>query len=149
AEALWPGQLPATWATAVRVAVSRLRMALGPVMVDPRDALAGLFGAYQLHLDGPVDVDIERSEAAVGAAEADAAAGRWTTAAARAADARVVLVRPFLGGVEGPWVDSLRNRLRELLSRTLEVLAQARTGLGDYALAAAAAAEAVSIDQWR
>ena len=149
AEALWPGELPATWATAVRVAVSRLRTALGPVMSDRRDALAGSFGAYQLRVDGRVDVDVERAEAAVTAAEADAGACRWETTAASAADARVVLVRPFLGGVEGPWVDGVRNRLRELLSRTLEALAQARTGLGQYTLAAAAALEAVSVDPWR
>jgi DNA-binding SARP family transcriptional activator len=78
AEAIWDDRPPASWRTAIRVAVSKLRSSLGPAGLD---LVATAGSGYQLR-DAGVKVDIRSFEAGCADGHAAASAGDWTAASA-------------------------------------------------------------------
>jgi DNA-binding SARP family transcriptional activator len=146
ADALWPGGLPATWDSALRTAISRVRSwmsaALPPGAANPVEARGG---RYRLLFPAGADVvvDVELAERSVG--EAGRALARGDAAAARrlADDAAQRLRPPFLSAHHGDWVDEQRDRLSELSVVALETASRAAALAGDAAAALAAADEAV------
>ena len=62
---------------------------------------------------------------------------RWAQAWGPAGIAYHVATRPFLAGLEAPWIDEWRRRLEEVRLRGLECFAAASLGLGGPALAQA------------
>ena len=70
-------------------------------------------------------------------AESSIAEGRWAQAWGPAGIAYHVATRPFLAGLEAPWIDEWRRRLEEVRLRGLECFAAAGLGLGGPALAQA------------
>ena len=70
-------------------------------------------------------------------AESAIAEGRWAQAWGPAGTAYHVATRPFLPGLEAPWIDQWRRRLEEVRLRGLECFAAAGLGLGGPALAQA------------
>jgi DNA-binding SARP family transcriptional activator len=143
AEILWPGELPATWETALRGTISRVRAVLAGTTLDS-DALSTAFGCYQLHLPADAVVDIEEAQALVDRAEEALAAGHFSTAADAAARAREISRRPFLADCAGHWVEAQQARLRAWEGRALVALAEAAARAGDQASALAAAEEAIA-----
>jgi DNA-binding SARP family transcriptional activator len=146
AEVLWPDGLPATWRSALRMTMSRVRSflkeALGPTAPDPIVAHGGRYG-WRLPDGVSLQVDVEDGDRLLAAARESLASGDHAAAyrdATRAADR---LRGTFLAGRHGPWVDEQRDRLSDLLVAALEVASQAAADSGDAAAALALADDAV------
>ena len=126
----WGEDVPAEAANALSVLLSKLRHGLGP------DRLRG---RTEIELLLPAETFIDTEAALEGAhrAETCVAQGRWAQAWGPAGIAYHVATRPFLLGLEAPWVDEWRRRLAEVRLRGLECFAAAGLGLGGPALAQA------------
>ena len=146
AEALWPDGLPATWGSALRMTMSRVRSflkdALDPSAPDP---IVAQGGRYTWHLPDRVSlhVDVEDAEQALAAAREALASGDEASAYQDASHAASRLRGPFLAGRHGTWVDEQRDRLSDLLVAALEVASEAAAASGDAATALALADDAV------
>ena len=149
AEVLWGDQLPRSWEQLLRGNASKLRAVLGAAGLDPAVGLSTAFGAYQVRLPPDAVVDVEEAEAALERALAALRAGHGEEAQRAAALTVDVAARGFLPGWSGHWVERRQAELRELHLRALEVLAQAAGARGQWAQAAAAGEEAVTIEPLR
>jgi pimeloyl-ACP methyl ester carboxylesterase len=144
AHALWGDALPRTWGPALRNVMTQVRVFLVDAGMD-RAALASGSGGYQLRLPEGAVVDLHQLDEHLLAARAALQHDDPARAADLAAKAVDVARRPFLPGVDGPWVDSVRLRLHGLHVQALKLAAQA--GLrADPATAVAAAEELVSLE---
>jgi DNA-binding SARP family transcriptional activator len=146
AAVLWPEGLPATWRSALRMTMSRVRSFLKAVLgPDSPDPIVSRGGRYRWQLpDGvSVRVDVEDAEQALAAGRRLLAAGEPASAYRHAAQACDRLRGPFLADRHCGWVDEQRDRLSDLLVAALEVTSQAAVAGGDAAAALAAAEEAV------
>jgi DNA-binding SARP family transcriptional activator len=112
------------------VLLSKLRHALAA------DRLRGR-AAVELLLPPATFVDVEAALEGAHRAETCIAQGRWAQAWGPAGIAYHVATRPFLTGLEAPWIDQWRRRLEEVRLRGLECFAAAGLGLGGPALAQA------------
>jgi DNA-binding SARP family transcriptional activator len=146
AEALWPDGLPATWGSALRMTMSRVRSfvkeALDPTAPDPIVAQGGRY-TWQLPDAVSLHVDVEEAEQALAAAREALASGDAARAYRDASHAAGRLRGPFLAGRHGAWVDEQRDRLSDLLVAGLEVASEAAAASGDAATALALADDAV------
>jgi DNA-binding SARP family transcriptional activator len=129
-EALWPEKRPSDPAAALRTQLSHMRTALGPEALAGRDTI-------ELRLPAETWVDLEAAERAIRAATVDLASEDWQGAWIQAHVAVNVAGRPFLSGVEAPWVQEVRGDMAELLLRSREAIARAGIGLGGSEIAAA------------
>jgi DNA-binding SARP family transcriptional activator len=129
-EAGWGEETPAEAGNALSVLLSKLRHGLGA------DRLRGRTG-IELLLPPATFVDAEAALEGAHRAESAIAEGRWAEAWGPAGIAYHVATRPFLGGLEAPWIDEWRRRLEEVRLRGLECFAAAGLGLGGPALAQA------------
>jgi DNA-binding SARP family transcriptional activator len=116
--------------SALSVLLSKLRHALGA------DHLRGRTGV-ELLLPPATFVDVEAAQEGAHRAESAIAEGRWARAWGPAGIAYHVATRPFLAGLDAPWIDQWRRRLEEVRLRGLECFAAAGLGLGGPALAQA------------
>jgi SARP family transcriptional regulator, regulator of embCAB operon len=112
----WGEDAPAEARNALNVLLSKLRHGLGAEHLRGRTEI-------ELLLPPVIFVDI--------------AEGRWAQAWGPAGIAYHVATRPFLTGLEAPWIDEWRRRLDEVRLRGLECFAAASLGLGGPALAQA------------
>ena len=146
AEALWPDGLPATWGSALRMTMSRVRSfikdALDPTAPDPIVAQGGRY-TWQLPDGVLIHIDVEDAEQALLAAREALASGDAARAYQDASHAASRLRGPFLAGRHGTWVDEQRDRLSDLLVAALEVGSEAAAASGDAATALALADDAV------
>jgi SARP family transcriptional regulator, regulator of embCAB operon len=126
----WGEDAPAEASNALSVLLSKLRHALGG------DRLRGRTG-IELLLPQATFVDVEAALEGAHRAESAIAEGRWAQAWGPAGIAYHVATRPFLAGLEAPWIDQWRRRLEEVRLRGLECFAAASLGLGGPALAQA------------
>jgi WD40 repeat protein/DNA-binding SARP family transcriptional activator len=145
---LWPDRRPATWETALRGVVSRVRGFVVASGLGPGELLQARAGTYQLRLEG-VDVDLDSAVTATRRASSALHADDAVRAARWANEAQAVLTRPLLAGIESPWLEARRRELTLELQRTLETLAQARLRLGQYAQAVTASQAAITADPFR
>lgn len=148
AEALWPESLPASYEVAVNALISKVRSLLVEAGVD-RPAVRAADGCYRLELAPGTWVDVEAAREAVHEAEAALRAGDHAATYAPAAVAAAVLRRPFLPGAEGQWVERRRDLLRQLLFRSLDVLAEVHSWNREPALALLVAEQAVALEPFR
>jgi DNA-binding SARP family transcriptional activator len=116
--------------SALSVLLSKLRHALGA------DHLRGRTGV-ELLLPPATFVDVEAAQEGAHRTESAIAEGRWARAWGPAGIAYHVATRPFLAGLDAPWIDQWRRRLEEVRLRGLECFAAAGLGLGGPALAQA------------
>jgi SARP family transcriptional regulator, regulator of embCAB operon len=149
AEVLWPHGLPRTWDAALRSVVSKVRAFLTAAGLPEDVVLSGGFGAYQLHLPTDAVVDVELAFSAVEAAEQALREGDPEKATALAERARATAAQPFLSGTEGPWVDHVREHLRDLRLRALLVLSEGHARAGRYPLAVRTAEQAIRLEPFR
>jgi DNA-binding SARP family transcriptional activator len=126
----WGEDAPAEAGNALSVLLSKLRHSLGANR---------LWGRIEIELLLPqaTFVDVEAALEGAHRAESAIAEGRWAQAWGPAGIAYHVATRPFLTGLEAPWIDQWRRRLEEVRLRGLECFAAASLGLGGPALAQA------------
>ncbi|WP_282794960.1 AAA family ATPase [Streptomyces sp. CC224B] len=144
ADVIWPGDLPPTWASALRTLVSRLRAFVGPLREEPTNPLVKLGGRYVLTLGDGVRIDVQDAPRAVAAAQEALDAGDVVAAARLATRAADRLRFPFLSEYEGDWVAEQRRRLAEYLVTALEIAGRAALEAGDRGRAALLAEEAAA-----
>jgi SARP family transcriptional regulator, regulator of embCAB operon len=126
----WGADASAEAGNALSVLLSKLRHGLGA------DRLRGR-AEIELPLPPATFVDVEAALEGAHRAESCIAEGRWARAWGPAGVAYHVATRPFLNGLEAPWIDRWRRRLEEVRLRGLECFAAAGLGLGGPALAQA------------
>src|SRR5215468_2470903 len=126
----WGEDAPAEAGSALSVLLSKLRHALGAEHLHGRAEI-------ELLLPSQTFVDVEAALEGAHRAESAIAEGRWAQAWGPAGIAYHVASRPFLIGLEAPWIDQWRRRLEEVRLRGLECFAAAGLGLGGPALAQA------------
>jgi DNA-binding SARP family transcriptional activator len=126
----WGEDAPAETRNALNVLLSKLRNGLGAEHFRGRAEI-------ELLLPPGTFVDAEAALEGAHRAESAIADGRWVQAWGPAGIAYHVGSRPFLAGLEAPWIDEWRRRLEEVRLRGLECFAAASLGLGGPALAQA------------
>jgi DNA-binding SARP family transcriptional activator len=126
----WGDEVGVETGSALSVLLSKLRHGLGP------DSLRGR-SAIELALPPATFVDAQAAQEGAHRAESAIAEGLWAQAWGPAGIAYHVATRPFLDGLEVPWIDEWRRRLAEVRLRGLECFAAAGLGLGGPALAQA------------
>ena len=146
ADALWPGLLPDTWASAVRGVVTEVRRFIEEAGFDPAEVLVATGGGYQLRLPEGVVVDVDEARAALAAAREELAARGLPAAVAHAERAAALARLPFLPQHEGDWVDGLRSELGSIHVSALELQVRARAEAGDPRSAATAAERLVQAE---
>src|SRR5215469_4824652 len=97
----------------------------------------GQWTKARIQLCGRLVVDVEAALEGAHRAESAIAEGHWAQAWGPAGIAYHVATRPFLIGLEAPWIEQWRRRLEEVRLRGLECFAAAGLGLGGPALAQA------------
>jgi len=126
----WGQDAPAEAGNALSVLLSKLRHGLGTNHLRGRTAI-------ELLLPPATFVDVEAALEGAHRAESAIAEGRWVQAWGPAGIAYHVATRPFLVGLEAPWIEEWRRRLEEVRLRGLECFAAASLGLDGPALAQA------------
>ena len=126
----WGEDAPAEARNALSVLLSKLRHSVGEDRFRGRSEI-------ELLLPRATFVDVEAALEGAHRAESCVATGRWAEAWGPAGIAYHVATRPFLTGLEAPWIDEWRDRLEDVRLRGLECFAAAGLGLGGPALAQA------------
>jgi SARP family transcriptional regulator, regulator of embCAB operon len=126
----WGEEAPAEAGNALSVLLSKLRHGLGADHLQGRTEI-------ELLLPQATFVDVEAALEGAHRAESAIAEGRWAQAWGPAGIAYHIATRPFLTGLEAPWIDQWRRRMEEVRLRGLECFASASLGLGGPALAQA------------
>ena len=126
----WGVDAPREARNALSVLLSKLRHGLGVDHLQGRTEI-------ELLLPQATFVDVEAALEGAHRAETCIAEGRWAQAWGPAGIAYHVATRPFLTGLDAPWIDQWRRRLEEVRLRGLECFGAASLGLGGPALAQA------------
>ena len=126
----WGEDAPAEAGNALSVLLSKLRHGLGADRLRGRTEV-------ELLLPHETFIDVEAALEGAHRAESCIAEERWAQAWGPAGIAYHVATRPFLVGLEAPWIDEWRRRLEEVRLRGLECFAAAGLGLSGPALAQA------------
>lgn len=143
-EVLWEDAPPASWESALRVLVSKLRAAL-----EGHAELSGTGGGYRLELPPGTWVDVRAAEEATHEAEEQLAAGALDGATAAATLAESLLREPFLSGDDGAWVEARRRDLDGLRARIVDLLAEAYLLSGRAEASVRWAEQAVATEPFR
>jgi DNA-binding SARP family transcriptional activator len=149
AEVLWPRRLPRAHGIALSAIVSKLRSLLARAGLKKSGTLSNTPGGYQLSLPPDAWIDVEAASHALHQAETARRSRRWKQVFGPANVAYLVARRPFLIGVEGPWLDEKREKLRTIFVRGAECLADFYISSGEPALAVEAAKEVVGREPFR
>jgi DNA-binding SARP family transcriptional activator len=149
AQVVWGDRPPRTWRPALRGDLSRIRAFLASLGLPANELLRHSGDGYELTLPPRTTVDVEQAAANADLADRALAAGDLAGAVAAAGAASAVARRPLLPGQEGAWVDRRRTALREVLTRALEVLADAHLAAGRPGPAIERARELVALDPYR
>src|SRR5215468_7036273 len=126
----WGEDAPAEAGNALSVLLSKLRHGLGAEHLQGRAEI-------ELLLPSATFVDVEAALEGAHRAESAIAQGQWAQAWGPAGIAYHIATRPFLIGLDAPWIDRWRRRMEEVRVRGLECFAAAGLGLGGPALAQA------------
>src|SRR5262245_18740916 len=144
ADAVWDGEPPTGWQTALRALVSKVRSAIGQSA-----SIEHAFGCYQLRLPSDAWVDVEACDAAVHEAETAFREGEQQRAMGSALVANAIAGRPFLVGDQSEWAERRREHLRRVRVRALEVRGRVALARGDPVGAASDAEIVLSMDPYR
>jgi DNA-binding SARP family transcriptional activator len=123
----WGPDAPAEARNALTVLLSKLRQSLGADHLQGRTEIT-------LRMPPATFVDVEAALEGAHRAESCIAEGQWAQAWGPAGIAYHVATRPFLTGLDAPWIDQWRRRLEEVRLRGLECFAAAGLGLGGAGL---------------
>lgn len=147
-DTLWGDDAPSEADTALHALVSKLRGTLKRAGLHDA-AIDVRAGTLSLRLPGDTWVDVEAAANAIDEAEGGLRQGALAPAWGQANVAVAIGRRPFLAGEEAGWIDQRRQKLRGLLCRGLDVLAQVSVVNGEAALALQYAGEAVDVEPFR
>jgi DNA-binding SARP family transcriptional activator len=147
-DALWPDEVPPSCDTALNAIASKLRTLLARANLSP-GALTSGAGYYELHLPESTWLDLEAAADAIHEAETAIRAGDHGRAYGPSAVAHHIARRPFLPGWRGSWIESRRNRLRNVLLRALECRGEVYLWNHEYTLAVEAAHELMGLEPLR
>ncbi|MDX6681288.1 MAG: hypothetical protein QOG94_1327 [Solirubrobacteraceae bacterium] len=121
-DVLWPTAPPADPQAALSSVLAKVRRAVGPSLIRGRDVLT---------FSPPPDAQLDVQQVADCVERAEQAAREDPVAARNAAQqARAIVVRPLLAGLEGRWLEPWRELFAEYELRALEALARAGLALG-------------------
>jgi DNA-binding SARP family transcriptional activator len=148
-EALWPGEAPPSWGTALSAIASKLRALLTTAGLDGASAIRSGDGCYELHLPVGTWIDHEVAADSIHEAEAALKAGDPAAAYGPSAIAHHIARRPFLAGEQGRWFEQRRDKLASILIRALECRAEVYLWNHEHALAVEAARDAVELRPFR
>lgn len=142
---LWPDDQPVAVESVLNATCSRLRTALSSLGLDGKDMVQSSSGTLALRLPVGSRVDVMSAHRAIDLAEAalrrrDLAAG-WSSAVVAHSIAR----RPLLPGCEAVWIDRERDRLQQVLERSLATLSDIWLKRGDPVQSVLMARELVRI----
>jgi DNA-binding SARP family transcriptional activator len=149
AETLWPGDLPAAWESALRAIISKLRSLIVRSGLGDCSALTSARGSYELRLPGDAWVDVEAAASAIHDAEAALRKGNPREAYGPSAVAHHIARRPFLAGEQGAWIETQRERLRDILLRALEVRTEVYLWNSEHSLALRTAKDLIALAPFR
>lgn len=93
-------------------------------------------------------IDVEEAAAAVHRAEAALLAADWRTAASDGLVAAVIAARPFLTGLDSPWIERQRERLLAIRLRALDCTGDVWLRKGDAGEAAREAGRCLQLDPY-
>lgn len=128
---LWPHGAPPAAESVLNATLSRLRQVLSTIAIDGKNALLSSNGVLELRLPLGSRVDINACRQAFDSAEASLRRHDFARAWSQAVVAQAIARRPFLPGLDRFWIDIERNRLRHLHERSLQMLIDVWTSLGD------------------
>ena len=147
---IWPHEISPAWEGALSAITSRIRTILS---MDPLKQQGVSFfrssGQYQLDLPADVWIDIEAGASAIDRAEGHLRNGSTEQVLGPAGAAACIARRPFLSGIDGFWVDSIRGKLQRQLLRALDCLSESQRLVGEPMVAVETATEAVKLDNLR
>jgi len=123
----WGDDVTAETGSALSVLLSKMRKGLGADRLRGRTEM-------ELLLPAGTFVDVEVAQEGAHRAESAIAQGQWAQAWGPAGIAYHIATRPFLSGLDAPWIDDWRRRLEDVRLRGLECFAAAGLGLGGPAL---------------
>jgi DNA-binding SARP family transcriptional activator len=123
----WGDDVTAETGSALSVLLSKMRKGLGADRLRGRTEM-------ELLLPAGTFVDAEAAQEGAHRAESAIAQGQWAQAWGPAGIAYHIATRPFLSGLDAPWIDDWRRRLEDVRLRGLECFAAAGLGLGGPAL---------------
>ncbi|MDQ3991826.1 MAG: hypothetical protein M3245_05900, partial [Actinomycetota bacterium] len=149
AEILWPSGPPSTWQPALRAIVSRVRGVFDRVGLPGAQIVSGRMGRYELNLPDGAAVDVEEAVTILDEAERLLGDGGVETARRLAGEARTILSRPLLPGVDSPWLDRRREELTAAHVRCLELLGECRRRVSEFDHAARAVEDLLVLDPFR
>ena len=149
AELLWTDSLPPSWPVALSAVISKLRQRLGSIGLDRDRSIANAFRCYQFRPPGEAWIDLEAAADALHQAEGALQADQPQAAYGPALIATTIARRPFLVGEDAPWVTTRRERLRDILVRSLDCRVEALMWNGELALAQDQARAAVELEPFR
>src|SRR6202162_6656328 len=149
AELLWPDALPPSWPVALSAVISKLRQKLGTVGLDRDQIIANAFRCYQFRPPPDTWIDLEAAADSLHQAEGAVQANRPQAAYGPSLIATTIARRPFLVGEDAPWVMTRRERLRDILVRSLDCRVEALIWNGELALAQEQARAAVELEPFR
>ena len=148
ADALWPERLPDTWAAALRSVMSDVRRFLEDGGLNPGEVLITEPSGYRLQLPRDVVVDLDEVRAQLAEAGERLSAGDVRQAAAIGRQAAELSALPFLPQHEGSWVDGIRDELRAIHGRALELQVHALADAQDWRAAARVAEQLVRAEPY-
>lgn len=125
--AVWGDDANAENEAALRVCLSKVRRALGPDRITGQTHVGLVLPQNSL-------VDVESALSAIHEAESHLALEEWAEAFRTCQTAESIAARPFLPGLDMPWIDQWRRRFEDVRLRGLEVYAAAALKLGGPAL---------------
>jgi len=149
ADILWPRELPRAADSALNALISKLRSLLTRLGPGWTEVLIGARGTYELRPPEPLWIDLEAAAEAVHEAEAAVRLGQVPRAYGPSAVAHHIARRPFFPGEGGRWVETWRDRLREIRLRALEVRGAVYLANAEPALALQNGYEMLTIQPFR
>ena len=149
ADVLWQDDPPATWESALRLLVSKLRKVLAGGPDGDRAEMVSTDGGYRLELPPGTWVDVFAAESAARDAQDRLAAGAPDDAIAAAILAESLLREPFMATEDGNWVRAKRRECEGVRVRALNTLADASLQSGRAEASVQWAEQAVEVEPFR
>jgi DNA-binding SARP family transcriptional activator/EAL domain-containing protein (putative c-di-GMP-specific phosphodiesterase class I)/FixJ family two-component response regulator len=148
ADALWPDQLPESWAAALRGVITEVRRFLSSGGFDVATVLVSAGNGWQLRLPADVTVDLDETRDALEDARTARASDDHAAAAAAAERAADLAALPFLPDHEAVWAEELRTELKGIRAAAWEIAAREYGEAGDSRSATGAAERLVRADPY-
>jgi len=147
--AVWGDSVPEAVDASLNALVSKLRRYFDAAEMGGATVLKGSQGTYSLHVPSDCWIDIEQAELSFHEAEGAFRRGDMPALYLASLVAGAVAARPFQPGEHLPWVVARRDRLRTMLTRTLDFRSDFYQWHGEPDLAWKAAREAVTVEPLR